>query len=143
MAMELRISIADHDAILHAAASAREEICGLLLGEGTSVTQLVPCANVAVDKARWFEIDPAMLLAAHRAARAGGPAVIGHYHSHPSGRAEPSPRDAAAALPDGAIWLIAAAGTLTAWRATTDGMLHARFDPLVIHPVASACMALG
>ena len=92
------------------------------------VTGILPSANVAADPARFFEIDPAALLAAHRAARSGGPQVIGHYHSHPNGRAEPSPRDAADAAPDGSIWLIAASGRLTAWRAGPHGALHGRFD---------------
>src|SRR3546814_6701011 len=35
-----------------------------------------------------------------------GPAIAGCYHSHPCGPAEPSARDAAAAAPDGALWLI-------------------------------------
>lgn len=132
MAMELEISIADQGAILAAAAASTDEVCGLLLGQGTRVSRVQPCANVADAPARWFEIDPASLLAAHRAARQGGPAVIGHYHSHPSGAAEPSPRDAAAAVPDGAIWLIAAGGTLRAWRAVANGALHGRFDAMAI-----------
>lgn len=106
------------------------EVCGLLLGTGEEVTAVEPCRNVAADPATRFEIDPAALLAAHRRARGGGPAVLGSYHSHPTGRAEPSPRDAADAAPDGAIWLVAAGGAVTAWRAVPDGALHGRFDPV-------------
>ena len=79
-----------------------------------------------------IEIDPAALIAAHRAARSGGAAVIGHYHSHPTGLAEPSPRDAADAAPDGSIWLIAGGGQVTAWRAVAAGRRHGRFDPLAL-----------
>lgn len=106
------------------------EVCGLLLGDGACVLAIEPCRNVVADPACRFEIDPAALLAAHRQARGGGPAVIGCYHSHPGGRAEPSPRDAADAAPDGAIWLVAAGDRLTAWRAVADGPLHGRFEPL-------------
>lgn len=79
-----------------------------------------------------FEIDPAALFAALREARRGGPKVLGHYHSHPSGIAAPSLADAVAAAPDGAVWLIAARGEITAWRAVSDGAVHGRFDPLTL-----------
>lgn len=108
------------------------EACGLLLGQDGVAEQALPCRNVAADPTMRFEIDPMALLAAHRKARAGGPDVIGCYHSHPSGRAEPSPRDAADAAPDGSVWLILAGETATAWRAVRQGARHGRFDPLTI-----------
>ncbi|MGJ3626291.1 Mov34/MPN/PAD-1 family protein [Sphingomonas sp. MMS24-JH45] len=97
--MTLEISIADRAAILAHAASTRDEVCGLLLGEGMRVARAVPTTSPRTR--RWFELDPAALLAAHRAGRGGGLAVIGHYHSHPSGDPTPSLRDAADAAPDG------------------------------------------
>ena len=132
MGMTLELSIADRDAILAHARSSAVEVCGLLLGTGSRVVRVVPCTNVAADPARFFEIDPAALIAAHRGARAGGPAVIGHYHSHPSGDARPSRRDADDAAADGAVWLVAAGAHLTAWRAVADGALHGRFDPVAL-----------
>ena len=108
------------------------EICGLLLGGPGSVREIVPCDNVHPLPARHFELDPAALFRALRAARAGGPTVIGHYHSHPSGLAAPSPTDAAAAAPDGAIWIIVADGALSAWQAVRDGAVHGRFDPVAL-----------
>jgi proteasome lid subunit RPN8/RPN11 len=113
-----------------AAATPEVEVCGLLLGRDGRVDEARPCRNVAADPARRFEIDPAALLAAHRAARAGGPAVLGCYHSHPSGRAEPSPCDAAAAEPNGWLWLIVAAGEVRGWRAGDEGVVLGRFDPV-------------
>lgn len=110
------------------------EACGLLFGNDDRITAVQPCRNVAADPATRFEIDPAALLAAHRNARLGGPTVIGCYHSHPTGWAEPSPRDAADAAPDGSIWLIAAVDDVTAWRATPNGALHGRFDAIVLLP---------
>ena len=115
-----------------AAASPDREVCGLLLGQGDRIARVVPCTNVAAEPWHRFEIDPAALIAAHRAARGGGAAVIGHYHSHPTGLAEPSPRDAADAAPDGTIWLIAGGGRVTAWRAVAAGERHGRFDPLAL-----------
>lgn len=86
---------------------------------------LLPCANVAPRPADSFEIDPAALIAAHRAARTGGPAVIGHYHSHPRGTATPSARDAVAAEP-GSRWIIIAGDDVRGWFAAAAG----RFDPM-------------
>ena len=110
-----------------AAASPDTEICGLLLGQGSVVEAVRPCANVASAPEDSFEIDPAALIAAHRAARAGGPAVIGHYHSHPRGAATPSPRDAAAAEP-GSRWIIIAGEDLRGWFAAEAG----RFVPMAV-----------
>jgi len=137
MAMALRISSMILERIsAEAMASPDREVCGLLLGTGDRVLEARSCRNVAADPAMRFEIDPAALLAAHRAARRGGPAVIGHYHSHPSGLAEPSPRDAADAVADGSIWLIAAGGRVTGWRAVENGALHGRFVPLRLRGAA-------
>lgn len=106
------------------------ERCGLLLGSGDCVTGVVPAANVHADPARHFELDPATLLAAHRQARAGGPTLLGHYHSHPGGEAVPSQADAAAAEADGRLWLIVAGDAVGLWRSVAAGALHGRFDPV-------------
>jgi proteasome lid subunit RPN8/RPN11 len=42
--------------------------------------------------------------------------MIGHYHSHPNGAAEPSRHDAAMALDTGRLWLIVASGEMRLWR---------------------------
>jgi desampylase len=126
MGMRLEISRAARAQILaEAAASPGREICGLLLGEGGRIDRAASCHNVAPNPANSFELDPRALIAAHKAGRAGGPSVIGHYHSHPSGRAIPSDRDAANAMGDGAIWLIAGDGAVTAWRSEVPGRLSA------------------
>ncbi len=106
------------------------EVCGLLFGTSDGITSIEPCRNVAADPARRFEIDPAALIAAYRRARAGGPAPVGCYHSHPTGIAAPSPRDAADAAADGALWLIVAGDRVTGWRAVADGAIHGRFEPV-------------
>lgn len=93
------------------------ETCGLLLGRDGAIDAILPAANVAADPARHFELDPAVLLRAHRAARLGGAPLLGHYHSHPSGVARPSATDAACATPDGSLWLIVAGSTARLWRA--------------------------
>jgi len=103
-----------------AAASPEREICGLLTGNDRAITGAIPAANVAPDPSGHFEIDPATLFVALRAERAGGARVIGHYHSHPNGRCEPSMHDAANAEP-GKLWLIAAAGEIGLWRSSEQG----------------------
>ncbi|HWJ69503.1 MAG TPA: M67 family metallopeptidase [Sphingobium sp.] len=142
--MNLIISTALLDAIrAHADAAGDEECCGLLLGDraagavaSISVSAIRPAANVAANPRHFFEIDPALLLRSHREARAGGPAILGYYHSHPDGAPVPSPVDAAMAQGNGDIWLIVGrGGAVRAWRATPAGALHGRFDsvPLTEH----------
>lgn len=107
------------------------ECCGLLLGQGDRVDEARPTANVHPDPARHFEIDPAALIAAHRAARGGGAQVLGYYHSHPTGRAEPSATDRAMASGDGRIWAIVADQTVRLWRDDPTG-----FQPLPLRVAA-------
>lgn len=121
-----------------------QECCGLLLGDRVAmrVERIVPAANVAADPEHCFEIDPIALLAAHKAARAGGPQIVGHYHSHPTGEAVPSATDAALAQGDGEVWLLAGrGGALRAWRALPDGALHGRFEALEIADSAESGLA--
>ncbi len=118
--------------LAHAGEAAPDEACGLVLGEGTVLLSAVPAANVAADKARSFEIDPATLLRVYREARGQGREVVGWYHSHPNGSTRPSPTDAARAVEDGKLWLIAAAGKVTAWRAERGGALHGRFTAVAL-----------
>ncbi|MBS0273781.1 MAG: M67 family metallopeptidase [Proteobacteria bacterium] len=87
------------------------ECCGLLEGardgDTIRITTLHPARNLSTDSDR-FEIDPAGHFTAIRAARADGGEIIGCYHSHPNGKAEPSARDAEGACDEGFLWLIAA-----------------------------------
>ncbi|MGN6269874.1 MAG: M67 family metallopeptidase [Sphingomonas sp.] len=121
-----------------AAASPDREICGLLFGTTDAIDHAEPCANVATDPERAFEIDPGALIAAHKAMRLGGAVLVGCYHSHPDGTAIPSPRDAAAAAPDGWLWLIAAGRDVTAWRAVAAGRIEGRFEPLTLEVAPEA-----
>jgi proteasome lid subunit RPN8/RPN11 len=132
MAMRVEISITDRQRILDHAASSVDEVCGLLFGEPGRVLAVQPCANVSAAPMLRFELDPAALIAAWRGARAGGPRVIGHYHSHPSGDPCPSATDAAEAAADGAIWIIVGHGEIKAWRAVQHGAVHRRFDPVAL-----------
>ena len=106
--------------LTEAAVAPDREICGLLFGDLGRIESAAATRNVADDPATRFEIEPAALLQAHTAARRGGPALIGHYHSHPSGSAEPSTYDEAAAEP-GKLWLILGGGGARLWRAGVNG----------------------
>ncbi|MDR7101842.1 M67 family metallopeptidase [Croceicoccus sp. BE223] len=105
--------------IAEAAAAHPRECCGIMLGRDGVVEAVVPCDNVHPLPEHHFEIDPAALIAAHRAARGDGPDILGYYHSHPSGFAEPSATDAAMAAGDGRFWAIVAQGAVGWWR---DGL---------------------
>ncbi len=125
----MRISSELHQQLLDfAARDASVETCALLFGAALKVTAFAETPNVAPDPICAFEIDPASLIAAHRSERRGGPALVGVFHSHPNGRAGPSPDDVAAAAPNGWIWMIAAGGSMTAWQADVQG----GFTPLAI-----------
>ena len=100
-----------------------EEACGLLLGVRQHITDARPTANIASDRTRHFEIDPQTLVDAHRSARGGGAQVLGYYHSHPAGPAEPSAVDRARAAHDGAVWAIAGADDVTFWRDEEAGFV--------------------
>ena len=99
------------------------EACGLLLGRDTRIQHVVPARNVHPTPGTHFEIDPQALIDAHRSARKGGAQVLGYYHSHPTGRAEPSETDRAEAAGDGRIWVIVGAGDMAFWRDDEDGFV--------------------
>ncbi len=117
-------------ATLRAAASVAHprEACGLLLGEGVRITAARAAANVHPAPATHFEIDPAALIAAHRGAREGtGPQVLGYFHSHPRGPAEPSATDRELRARDGRIWAIIAGDDVTFWRDGGEGFAPLSF----------------
>jgi proteasome lid subunit RPN8/RPN11 len=111
--------------LAEAARAAPNECCGLLLGAGKRIDAVSTAANIAENPARRFEIDPVALLAAHKSARAGGPELVGYYHSHPDGHPVPSATDCEYASGDGRYWAIVAGGEVTFWRDGESG-----FEPV-------------
>jgi proteasome lid subunit RPN8/RPN11 len=99
------------------------EACGLLIGHaeaaGWHVVRAVPGANVHPEPRRRFEVDPKLVFEWMRRLRGGPDALIGHFHSHPDGAAEPSATDRDSAYDRNAIWIIAAvaAGRMEVLRA--------------------------
>lgn len=115
----------------HAAEAFPEEACGFLLGhadlEGLrkEVAAARPAENQRADeRTRRFLIPPQDLLAAEEEADRAGLAVLGFYHSHPSGSAEPSSFDLAHAWPWYAYVVVAVIGgkpgEARAWRLRED-----------------------
>jgi proteasome lid subunit RPN8/RPN11 len=110
----------------HARTAYPHECCGLLVGERAAgavrVTGVVATANVAEDRpGDRFEVDPQARFDLMRALDGTGGAIVGHYHSHPDGPAEPSETDRSLAFEPDLVWLICAvtaAGPqdMTAWR---------------------------
>lgn len=129
--------------LAHAAEELGREVCGLLFASNDyeRIEAMAEAANVAANPAIAFEIDPAALFAALRSERAGGPRILGHYHSHPNGLPTPSVHDAAMALQPGRFWLIVAAGEARMWREATGGAMHGAFDPveLVVEEADDGC----
>lgn len=115
--MKLQLSrIHQRQLLAWAAEAGVYECCGLLLGREDTVEKVELTLNVADNPMYEFEIDPLALIAAEKRARQGGPSILGYFHSHPNGIAEPSIKDAQMAAADGRRWLIIADGRITSWR---------------------------
>ncbi len=135
----LRLSPAQLQAIEREAEAAYpEEACGLLVGRAEpggawQVNAVEASANVAEPpRTRRFEVDPRLRLRLERELRESPDSIMGVYHSHPNGRAEPSETDTSMIFEPAMIWLITAvadgrAGATMAYKPTEDG---AAFQPL-------------
>jgi len=117
--------------IAEALATYPRECCGLIegvrRGETVEALKLHPTRNLAREADR-FEIDPMEQFRLLKDLRGTERDIVGCYHSHPNGRAEPSPRDLASAAEEHFVWLIAAldadgAAALTA-HVYADGAFH-------------------
>jgi proteasome lid subunit RPN8/RPN11 len=122
--MALRVTRSVLNQLLGCAREATpDECCGILLGRGILIEEARPTANVAADRTRRFEIDPQALVDAHRTSRGGGPRVLGYFHSHPNGPAEPSVTDRQQAANDESIWAIIGEAGVTFWRDREAGFV--------------------
>ena len=88
------------------------EACGLIIGRGTGqlvrVTRVVPAGNLLAASEDRFELDPAVRVAVEKELREAGTKdrLVGHYHSHTDGSAEPSATDRAMAHEPELAWVI-------------------------------------
>jgi len=129
--MQIKVTSSVLQAMREAAHSVHpDEACGILLGEGQCITAFQSTQNVHPSPQSHFEIDPQALIEAHRQARAGGPQVIGYFHSHPKGEAMPSATDRALSAGDGAIWAIAAGDDVRFWKDGEEGFSEHPFSLL-------------
>ncbi len=62
-------------------------------------------------------------------------AVIGYYHSHPSGNSAPSPADAARADAQGRCWLILTPAAAAIWVSRRGGAVLGAFEPVELEPL--------
>lgn len=88
-----------------------DEGCGLLIGrregERILVSRSLASPNLAEDRRHHFEVDPRLRLRLQRELRGGLDDLVGHFHSHPDGPAEPSASDLECAYEPTLCWLIA------------------------------------
>ncbi|CAA7621575.1 Mov34/MPN/PAD-1 [Candidatus Terasakiella magnetica] len=86
------------------------EGCGLLVGTGRrtiTVTRLVAAKNLlAGDGPDRFELDPSIHIRMECDLRGTPERIVGHWHSHPDGTAQPSATDLAMAWEPDLVWLI-------------------------------------
>ncbi len=82
------------------------EACGILIGQGGQVTKVIPSPNLSATPEKAFEIDPALIIHHQKECRKGPLKIIGHYHSHPNGQAEPSIQDKQQNYDASLIWVI-------------------------------------
>ena len=86
------------------------EACGLLTGavaDGIHTVQRIwPADNILAHQTGRFEVDPKQRFLAEKECRHSGQKLIGHWHSHPNGRSQPSETDRLLAFEPDLIWLI-------------------------------------
>jgi proteasome lid subunit RPN8/RPN11 len=120
----------------HARREFPRECCGLLFGSRTldalHVARTEPAANITEgDPMRSYQIEWQVLFRAVRASRAASEVLVGFYHSHPNGSAQPSAADERDAWPEYLYVMIpvtaGAVGGPGPWFKPADG---GRFIPL-------------
>lgn len=135
-----------HQIVGAAEAAYPEEACGLLVGheEAAHGDRTVYIASVATSpnlaagvRRERFEVDPALRLRLQRELRGGANRVIGLYHSHPDGVAQPSDRDLEAAWEPDLVWLVTSVTKGQAIHTTAHILIHdgarVRFSEIPIH----------
>ena len=120
----------------HARASAPEECCGLLGGEGNRAASVYPLRNVAPRPEVAYEAAPEELFEAQRGMRARGETLVGVYHSHPrSNDPVPSRTDVRLAFyPDAFYFIIGfGEGDACVLRAFRISEREGRWEPAPFH----------
>ena len=116
----------------HLEAGYPHEACGIMLGRGGVVTEIVAATNTRTDSARnRYLIDPLQFKAVQLDADKRRLDVLGIYHSHPDVAARPSSFDLENATWPGYSYLIVSvvkgnAVETTSWQLRDD---RSQFDP--------------
>ena len=119
------------------------ESCGLLVGHG-SIDKRIVMTRVEISSNRTennmrdsFEIDPQRRFDLMRELKDGPEQIVGHFHSHPNGAAQPSARDAQQAWEPALVWVITsvAKGQPSETAAFAFDEESRAFRSLEIHPV--------
>lgn len=114
--MALQLTLAHLDQMrAHARREAPCECCGILVGrrtpDGRDVLEVLAVANTwEGDRHTRFMVDPKAHLRAQREARERRLEIVGFYHSHPEGFAEPSAFDTELAWPEHSYVIVAIDG---------------------------------
>jgi proteasome lid subunit RPN8/RPN11 len=121
------------------------ECCGLLVGlepdpgsDVWRVTRVEPSENLAPEgRNDRFEVDPRLRLRLQRELRDGPNTLIGVYHSHPGGPAQPSATDLESAWEPNLIWLITAVSEGQAIQTTAHRLVDqaSRFEVIELRTV--------
>lgn len=126
MADTLRVAPDAHAAMVaHAREGAPEEVVGVLAGarDPDRVTGVERARNAAERSETRYALDPAEQVDLLDRVEARGDEVVGFYHSHPRGPAEPSATDEARATWTGYVYAIVSLAddaSLGAWRWTGE-----------------------
>lgn len=124
-----------NEIVAHAREGAPEEVVGILVGErGVSgrdrIVRIERARNAADTPETRYELDPVEQLSLLETIEEGGEEVVGFYHSHPRGPAEPSATDERLAAWDGYVYAVlslAGEPSLRAYRWT-----GAAFEPVEV-----------
>jgi Predicted metal-dependent protease of the PAD1/JAB1 superfamily len=98
----VRIAKSVYDEIIkHAESGYPNEVCGVLIGGESKITNSKECRNLNQERARdRYELDPLSFKEADEWARSNGMEILGVYHSHPDHPSRPSAFDREMAWPD-------------------------------------------
>jgi proteasome lid subunit RPN8/RPN11 len=118
----------------HGAETYPHECCGALLGQGSSIEEVLALPNTTEEgPRRRFLVRPDDYRAAEGGASARGLELLGFYHSHPDHPARPSEYDLAHAWPTFAYVIVSVAagvpGDITCWRLRED---RSTFDEVLL-----------
>lgn len=104
----------------YAREAAPQEACGILVGVGEQVEDVIPIPNAAADPIHHYRLDDAAFARALMQLDKRGLELLAVYHSHPDGEPIPSPTDIRqATFPDTPyviIGLSAGEARLAAWQ---------------------------